>query len=111
MSLAGTVRTLPHYPHAMTSTPSIQATQGDMNITPVSQNTKKPVPKLSKLGLVGQYSPSPDGVDENLLILFHGFGECDSNEGFIVHSLKEAGYILCCDKRRMHLSLLHQFLT
>lgn len=55
-----------------TPTPTIQS---NLNVTPVSETNKKSVPAPSKLGLVCQYSPSADGVDENLLILFHGFGE------------------------------------
>lgn len=41
-------------------------------MTPVADSVVKPVPKYDKL--VYEYSPSPDGIDENLLILLHGFG-------------------------------------
>ncbi|KIM28600.1 hypothetical protein M408DRAFT_329369 [Serendipita vermifera MAFF 305830] len=47
----------------------------ELNLTPVTEEAKKPAPMVSKFGLVAQYSPSADGVDENILILFHGFGD------------------------------------
>jgi hypothetical protein len=62
----------------MTSTVPTKAAQTDLNLTPVSRHNEKLVPEPSKLGLVCQYSPSPDGIDENLLILLHGFGESHS---------------------------------
>ena len=36
----------------------------------------KPLPKDSSIPLPFFYAPSDDGVDENLLILLHGLGEC-----------------------------------
>jgi hypothetical protein len=35
----------------------------------------KPPPSTGKMPIVFSYSPSRDGVDENLLILLHGLGE------------------------------------
>jgi hypothetical protein len=47
-----------------------------LNVTEVTDLDQspviKPVPKFEKLQYL--YAPSPDGIDENLLILFHGFG-------------------------------------
>ena len=34
-----------------------------------------PAPDLSSVGFNGEYSSSPDGIDTNLLILFHGLGQ------------------------------------
>lgn len=35
-------------------------------------------PNLTKLGLTGQYAPSPCGTDTNLLILLHGLGDTEA---------------------------------
>ena len=34
----------------------------------------KPAPNASALSIPFTYAPSPDGVDENLLVLLHGLG-------------------------------------
>ncbi|KAG8836921.1 hypothetical protein FRC18_010449 [Serendipita sp. 400] len=44
-----------------------------LNVTQVQQPKAKQKPSLDTL--VFTYSSSQDGVDENLLILFHGFGD------------------------------------
>ncbi|KAK9763453.1 hypothetical protein K7432_009839 [Basidiobolus ranarum] len=47
---------------------------------------KKRAPKFK--GLTFQYSPSPDGVDENLLIFFHGLGDTEKPFFQLGQSLK-----------------------
>lgn len=39
------------------------------------QNNRKPTPQSTKSRLDFQYTPSPDGIDTNLLILLHGLGD------------------------------------
>ncbi|GAA5933984.1 alpha/beta hydrolase [Sporobolomyces koalae] len=47
----------------------------DLHLRPVeTTSTSHPQPKLDKL-VVSKYTPSRDGVDSNLLILFHGLGD------------------------------------
>ena len=49
----------------------------DLNLKPVQGPTSHPKPNLSSIhpNLVASYSPSPDKVDTNLLIFFHGLGK------------------------------------
>jgi hypothetical protein len=47
------------------------------DLKPVSTGpTRKPIPKLNEVEF--SYSPSPDGIDSNLLIFFHGLGQYPS---------------------------------
>lgn len=55
---------------------------------------KKPAPNSGEMPIVFSYSPSRDGVDENLLILLHGLGEKLGICGEITpaKTLKERGH-------------------
>ncbi|BGP34546.1 hypothetical protein JCM10296v2_006368 [Rhodotorula toruloides] len=52
-------------------------TQPELRVKQTATTTTHPRPQLAKVdrALKGDYSPSKDGVDANLLVLFHGLGD------------------------------------
>lgn len=58
------------------SAPESELVVGPEATSTSTSNTpkKKPAPQKGKLPLQFVYHPSPDGVDENLLIMLHGLG-------------------------------------
>lgn len=67
-SLASTAESDSNLVHA-----TMSATPTQINVHPIQQSPHKLTPTTTKF--VFAYAPSSDGVDENLLILFHGFGD------------------------------------
>ena len=57
---------------------SIAALPQEIHATTPSPR-QKPSPPSRKAPLAFAYTGSTDGTDENLLILFHGFGMCDGD--------------------------------
>jgi predicted esterase len=80
----------------------------DVSAVPLSQEpVKKPAPDAVKLpgelsSLKFSYTPSPDGVDSNLLVLFHGLGK----NGFESESFSPLDLFLTAHVLQNHLAQL-----
>ncbi|KAG0214934.1 hypothetical protein BGX28_001140 [Mortierella sp. GBA30] len=58
---------------------------------------RKPVPQVSSTSLKFKYQPSEDGVDENLVIFFHGLGDkIEPNFVKLAQSLQLPQTATCC---------------
>ncbi|KAF9964125.1 hypothetical protein BGZ70_006923 [Mortierella alpina] len=97
--------TTPKQPTPTTSKqPALPDPSKPLNVYPVdSKKTsgaspdRKPEPKASSTTLKFKYSPSEDGVDENLVIFFHGLGDkIEPNFVKLAQSMQLPQTATCC---------------
>ena len=62
------------------NTPNERAMTSDIHLHADHRPRSKVPPQLSSIVVPFSYTPSPDGTDENLLILLHGLGEFYINQ-------------------------------